>query len=213
MAKALGALIVRAGVAVTAVAGRSDVSAREAARFIGAERAVPLGGLPRYAERILIAVADDAIPGVAAGLAAAGLTNGIALHTSGAAGPDALEVLRDVGNSIGVIHPLQTVPSADRGMESLIGATVAFAGDADANAWAEELIVIIEGRPLAVIPVFWSHYHAGAVIACNYQMTLVDAALELMEIAGIGRIAALDALGPILRETTENVLMSGPEGA
>ena len=31
--------------------------------------------------------------------------------------------------------------------------------------------------------------------------------------AGIGREAALDALGPILRTTTENVLTLGPEGA
>ena len=60
---------------------------------------------------------------------------------------------------------------------------------------------------------FWQHYHAGAVMACNYQMTLVDASLELMQIAGIGRSAALDALGPILRATMENVLTSGPEHA
>jgi predicted short-subunit dehydrogenase-like oxidoreductase (DUF2520 family) len=51
------------------------------------------------------------------------------------------------------------------------------------------------------------------VMACNYQMTLVDAALELMEMAGIERAAALDALGPILRETTENILTEGPERA
>jgi predicted short-subunit dehydrogenase-like oxidoreductase (DUF2520 family) len=60
---------------------------------------------------------------------------------------------------------------------------------------------------------FWQHYHAGAVMACNYQMTLVDAALELMEVAGIRRDAALEALGPILRATTENILTCGPEQA
>jgi len=66
---------------------------------------------------------------------------------------------------------------------------------------------------LRVDPEFWQHYHAGAVMACNYQMTLVDAALELMEMAGVGRSEALDALGLILRATTENVLKSGPERA
>jgi predicted short-subunit dehydrogenase-like oxidoreductase (DUF2520 family) len=34
-----------------------------------------------------------------------------------------------------------------------------------------------------------------------------------MEFAGIGRAAALDALGPILRATTENILTCGPEQA
>ncbi len=44
-------------------------------------------------------------------------------------------------------------------------------------------------------------------------MTLVDAALELMAMAGIGAEAALGALGPILRTTTENLLEWGPERA
>jgi predicted short-subunit dehydrogenase-like oxidoreductase (DUF2520 family) len=195
MATALGSLLAQRGCAVHAVAGRS---ARE---------------LPQYATHILIAVTDGAIPEVASELAAGGLRDGVVLHTSGAAGPEALDVLRDAGNSTGVLHPLQTVPSAERGVETLPGATYAYAGDTAASAWAEELIARLGGRALAVNPRFWHHYHAGAVMACNYQMTIVDAALELMEIAGIGRSAALDALGPILRATTENILTSGPESA
>jgi predicted short-subunit dehydrogenase-like oxidoreductase (DUF2520 family) len=41
----------------------------------------------------------------------------------------------------------------------------------------------------------------------------VDAALELMEIAGIERDQALGALAPILRTTTGNILLHGPEAA
>lgn len=213
MAKALGALLAGRGIAVMAVGGRCGQSAGEAARFIGAERAVALRELPLYAARIVIAVTDGAIPEAAAALAEGGLKDGIVLHTSGAAGPEALEILRGAGNSVGVLHPLQTVPTAERGVATLPGATYALAGDAGATAWANELIVRLGGRALPVEPKFWAHYHAGAVMACNYQMTLVDAALELMGMAGIGRPAALEALGPILRATTENVLTSGPEGA
>jgi predicted short-subunit dehydrogenase-like oxidoreductase (DUF2520 family) len=50
-------------------------------------------------------------------------------------------------------------------------------------------------------------------MASNYHVTLVDAALELAGLAGIAREAALDALAPIIRATTENVLTSGPEQA
>ncbi len=213
MAKALGALMVRRGVPVGAVAGRCSPSAEEAARFIGSARAVTIGELPVHARRIVIAVTDGAIPEVASELATAGLRGGIVLHTSGAMGPQALDVPRDAGNAVGVLHPLQTVPSAERGVEALPGATFAFAGDDKATAWAAELTERLGGRALRVDVERWHHYHAGAVMACNYQMTLVDAALELMEFAGIGRDAALDALGPILRETTENVLKLGPEGA
>jgi predicted short-subunit dehydrogenase-like oxidoreductase (DUF2520 family) len=213
LANALGALLVRRGIAVCAVGGRCSRSAEEARQFIGAARAVPLRELPHHARHLVIAVTDGAIAEVAAQLA--DLRGGIVLHTSGASGPSALDVLRDAGNAVGVLHPLQTVPSAERGLEALAirGMTYAFAGDEDAVAWASWLIARLGGKALRVDAEFWQHYHAGAAMACNYQMTLVDAALELMAMAGIGREAALDALGPILRATTENVLEWGPERA
>lgn len=162
---------------------------------------------------ILIAVNDDAIPAVASELAAGGLRGAVVLHTSGAAGPDALQALRSTGNSVGVLHPLQTVPSAQRGIESLPGASYAFAGDAAAVEWARSLIARLGGRELEVDPRLWELYHAAAVMASNYHVTLVDSALELMETAGIARAAALTALAPIVRATTENLLEKGPERA
>lgn len=207
MAKALGALLPP----VSAVAGRCARSTEEAARFIGSPLAVSFRELPGYSRHILLAVADDAIPAVASALAAAGLTGATVLHTSAAAGPDALDVLRAAGNSTGVLHPLQTVPSAERGVQTLPGATYAYAGDEAAVRWARSLIERLGGQGLAVDPARWPHYHAAAVMACNYHVTLVDAALELMQIAGISRGAALEALGPIVRATTGNILASGPE--
>jgi len=192
IAKALGTLLSP----VSAIAGR------------GAFR-----DLPRHAHRIIIAVADDAISEVASELLAGGIEGSIVLHVSAAAGPEALAVLRAAGNSVGVLHPLQTVPSAERGIETLRGATFAFAGDAEARLWALELIARLGGKALPVDPSRWACYHAAAVMACNYHVTLVDAALELAELAGIGRDTALEALAPIIRATTENILTSGPEQA
>jgi predicted short-subunit dehydrogenase-like oxidoreductase (DUF2520 family) len=214
MAKALGALLSP----VSAVAGRSRSSAENATNFIGsyqlaAPQAICVNELPGHSRHILIAVPDDAIAEVAAELVAAGLNRAIVLHTSGAAGLEALGVLRAAGNSIGVLHPMQTVPSAERGVETLPGATYAFAGDPQAAEWARSLIGHLGGKPLAIDPQRWHHYHAAAVMACNYQVTIMDAALELMEIAGVARAAALDALAPIVRATTENVLLTGPEQA
>jgi hypothetical protein len=71
----------------------------------------------------------------------------------------------------------------------------------------------LDGKPLAIPAAHWDLYHAAAVLASNYQVTLMDAALELMEGAGLGRGEALDALGPLLRASTENVLSAGPEHA
>jgi len=196
IAKALGALLSRSGVRIAAVAGRGTIS-----QLVG------------RANHILIAVSDDSIPDVAAELAAAGLRDSTIIHTSAAAGPQALALLRTTGNSIGVMHPLQTVPSAERGIETLPGATYALAGDERAMAWARDLVRLLGGNAIAVDPLRWGLYHAAAVMACNYQVTLVDAALELMEIAGIRRVDAQGALAPILRTTMENTLSLGPEAA
>jgi len=115
--------------------------------------------------------------------------------------------------SIGVLHPLQTVPAPARGVDTLPGATFAYAGDTDACSWARDLILTLDGNALAVDSEHWSEYHAAAVMACNYHVTLVDCSLELMERAGIARGHALNALAPLIRATTENVLKCGPESA
>lgn len=165
------------------------------------------------ATRILIAVADDALPAVAAQLAASGLTNSIVLHTSGAAGPHALDVLRHAGNSTGVLHPLQTVPSPTAGVESLPGSAFAYSGDPPAARWALELIGALDGRPLTIDAAHWPLYHAAAVMACNYHVSLIDAALELMQAAGLPPAEAMPALAPLIRATTANILAHGPAQA
>ncbi len=213
LAKALGALLRGRGLPVCAVAGRSRKASEEAAAFIGGAEALSIGELPRRAQHILIAVSDDAIPAVARELAVGGIENSVVLHTSGAAGPEALASLRGDGNSAGVLHPLQAVPDAKRGLETLPGAAYAFAGDDGACAWARLLIRHLDGKPLAVDPAHWRHYHAAAVMASNYNVTLVDTALELMEIAGLGQREALDALAPLIRGATENILVSNPAAA
>jgi predicted short-subunit dehydrogenase-like oxidoreductase (DUF2520 family) len=199
IARALGELLSQAGARIAAVAGRHTP--------------VSVSQLPQSANHILIAVNDDSLPEVGAELAAAGLRDSTIVHTSAAAGPEALGILRTSGNSVGVLHPLQTVPSAERGIETLSGATYAVAGDDRATAWARELVRLLGGNLLAVDPQRWGLYHAAAVMACNYQVTLVDAALELMEVAGINRVEAQGALAPILRTTMENILSQGPEAA
>lgn len=162
---------------------------------------------------VLIAVSDDAIGDVAHQLTNAPVLPRIALHTSGAAGPDALELLRVRGVSTGVLHPLQTVPSIAAGIAALPGSSFAFAGDEAAREQAIELIRLLDGKPLAIDPERWQFYHAAAVIASNYQVALMDAALELMEGSGVARDAAFQALAPLARQANANILELGTDAA
>jgi predicted short-subunit dehydrogenase-like oxidoreductase (DUF2520 family) len=172
-----------------------------------------IGEIARHAPITLIAVSDDAIEAVAHELAAAAVLPTVALHTSGAAGPDALKVLRQRGVSTGVLHPLQTIPSCEAGVAALPGSSFAFAGDLAAQEEARELIRLLEGKPLYIDPERWHFYHAAAVMASNYQVALIDAALELMEGAGVERAAALPAIAPLIGQSNRNILTLGPDAA
>jgi predicted short-subunit dehydrogenase-like oxidoreductase (DUF2520 family) len=213
VAASLGRVLHERGVPVRAVASRDIEHARAAAEFIGGPEAIEIAAIPRYAAQVLIAVSDAAIPEVAERLAKAGFAEGIALHTAGSRGPEALAALSAAGVSTGVLHPLQTFPTPERGAGSLPGSYFAVAGDTRAIAWAGEIVRLISGHMLTIQPDRWALYHAAAVMASNYQVTLLDAALEILEQAGVARSEGLAAFAPIARATLENVLSLGPQDA
>jgi predicted short-subunit dehydrogenase-like oxidoreductase (DUF2520 family) len=79
------------------------------------------------------------------------------------------------------------------------------AGRAMAAALAEQLggtALDVEGQGMAL-------YHAGASIASNFLVALVDAATEALGAAGIARDQALPALMPLLHGTLENLATKG----
>jgi len=214
MAQALGRLLVERGEPVAAVASRGESAARAAEFIGGGVEAVSYKELPRRAGRILIAVADSAVPAVAETLAEAmaeaGLSGGVALHTCGTLGPEALEPLADRGVSCGTIHPLQTVAAPGQGVAALPGSAFAVAGDTEALAWAERIAAILDGEPLRIAPKFRPVYHAAAVMASNYVVTLLDAAVILMGAAGITEDRALRAIAPLAKASLNNAADLGP---
>lgn len=211
VAQALGRLLAAAGEPVAFVAGRDAARAAAAASFIAhGAQAVSFDHLAARAQQVIIAVSDDAIASVAGRLAAAGMRSGAALHTCGARGSDELAALQSAGVSCGVLHPLQTVATAERGVAALPGAWFAVAGDAAASAWARHICELLGAKTLAVAPDRMPLYHAAAALASNYVTGLLDAAVILMKTAGIEEETALDALGPLVRASVENTLALGP---
>ena len=201
------------GAPVVALAGRDRARVENAARAIGGVRAVAIADLPGLAQRVLIAVSDTAIPEVAALMRDTGFVSGAALHTSGCRGPEALFALADAGVSTGTLHPLQTFPTPEIGAAQLAGSTFAIGGDGAALAWAEEIVGGFNGKALPIVPGRWALYHAAAVIASNYHATILDAALECLEAAGVGRDDGLKALTPLLEGTLRSILRLGPQEA
>ncbi|MGC8792067.1 MAG: Rossmann-like and DUF2520 domain-containing protein [Bryobacteraceae bacterium] len=212
MAQALGRLLAEAGCPVVALGGRNLAHAQAAAEFVGTQPAT-LHELARLASHWLIAVSDGAVAEVAEILARAGARAGVALHTSGVHGPEALAPLTEAGVACGALHPLQTVTSPEQGRLALRGAAFALTGSGPAADWAEEIARAAGGWLLRIPAHRRAAYHAAAVLASNCLVGLLDAAVMLMGSAGVTPAEALRALAPLARASCQNALAAGPEAA
>ena len=209
--QALGRLLQEAGAPVRSVASRTPSQAASAAAFIGpGVQPLSYSELALRASHVLVCVPDSAIERVAQAMAG---FHGVALHTCGAKGPEALESLRARGAAVGVMHPLQTVADAASGVSSLRGVAFAVSGDAAAVRWAGEIAKAAGGRTMHIADGSRPLYHAAAVMASNYIVALLEAARELLVAAGIEPGEALAALGPLARQSLENTLRAGPAAA
>ncbi len=204
--QALGKLLHDAGLPVVAVASRTCTRASAAAAFIGAGvEARSYADLPRCCSRLIIAVADDALPAVVRLLGDSGWKEGIVIHTSGVNGTDVLNGLAVQGSSCAALHPLQTVPSAEKGVTALIGCQYVLTGSGDAGEWAREIVRLLRGRLLELPNEARALYHAAAVLLCNDFVVLAEAGFRLLQEAGLSRDSAAQAFATLTDESVKNV--------
>lgn len=166
------------------------------------------------ADAVLVAVPDDAIGEVAARIAECADLNPevVVLHTSGLHDRSALAVLGSTGAALGSWHPLQTLTRSEGEPDALAGATVVIEGDAPALAMGRAIARQLGIESVVEIAAnMKASYHAAAVFASNYVVTLADVAERLARHAGAGEAAATMFL-PLLRRTVEN-LSEGPAAA
>src|SRR5262245_15937927 len=161
----------RVGSSLARTASESGLAARLAGRDDALEAC-------RDARVALLCVPDSQIAVVAETIAAAVPPLRFVGHVSGATGLEALAPCADRGAAPSSLHPLQTVPDADA---DLRGAPCAIAGaDADAEALAATLAERLGMRPFAVGEEHRAAYHAAAVIASNFLVTLEESAADLL---------------------------------
>jgi predicted short-subunit dehydrogenase-like oxidoreductase (DUF2520 family) len=186
LGRALVAALGRAGVAVRAVRARDPWP--------------PLGDV----DVVVLAVRDDAVSDLAKRLAGMVSPATAVLHCSGARpAAEALAPLAGVA-TLGTLHPLLSVAEgADFG-----GVAFAVEGEA-ARALAERL----GGVPFSVAPEAMPLYHASAVFAANYLVTLLDVAVRLAERAGLSEAAARAALVDLAASALGNVRRLGAAAA
>lgn len=204
----LAAALVDAGWQVGAVASR-DPARRErlhrAAR--GARAFAEPAAILDECHLALIAVPDDAIADVAAGLR---LYSGQALvHTSGLYGAEVLEAARAAGTSFGSFHPLVAFADVDRARAALRGATVAIEGDEDILDVLAEMAESIGALPVRLVPGSKPAYHAAAVLAAGGLVALLDVVAEIAAHAGLDEAGALAVYGPLAAQALGNARALG----
>lgn len=203
----------RAGHRIVAVAGGPATPAR-AERHLPGVPVLDAVGAAAGAQVVVIATPDAAIEPVCTEMAEAGALHGVdtVVHASGATGLDALAAAGAAGATTVSVHPLQTCPTVDAAVERIPGAAFAVTADDDRGfALGERLALDAGGRPFRIQDERKPLYHAAAVFASNYLVTVTAVAEELGRVAGMPEPIA--ALMPLQDATLANVARVGPADA
>jgi predicted short-subunit dehydrogenase-like oxidoreductase (DUF2520 family) len=212
VAQSLGRAMAECGWTVDAIAGRDPERTRNAAEFVGTT-AVSMETVGTRFEHAIIAVSDGAIESVAAALARTGMQSGIAVHTSGSKGSEALSALSQRGVACASMHPLQTIAEPESGTAALRSCYFALTGAACAIEFADTVARCIGAKTFCVDAANRPLYHSAAVLASNYVCGLLDASVAVLESIGISRDRALDAIRPLFEAAARNSASMGPEEA
>jgi predicted short-subunit dehydrogenase-like oxidoreductase (DUF2520 family) len=199
----LGAALAAAGHSVAAASATSARSRDRAARLLPHVPIRRADDVARAAkDLLLLAVPDDALTGVVAGLHAAGALagTGVVAHTSGAHG---LAVLGDVDGM--ALHPAMTFTGETADLDRLLG--ISWGITARDRAFAARIVADLGGVPEWINEDARPLYHAALAHGANHLVTLVNEAADLLRAAGVERPDQV--LAPLLHAALENALRLG----
>jgi predicted short-subunit dehydrogenase-like oxidoreductase (DUF2520 family) len=205
----LGAALARAGHELVATSGVSEQSRARAERLLPGAALLPPDEVVALADFVLLAVPDDVLRPLVAGLAETGSwrPGQLVAHTSGAQGIGVLDPAAARGVLALALHPVMTFAGRPEDLDRLAGATFGVTSQDELRPVAEALVVEMGGEPVWVPESARPLYHASLTIASNHLVTLVNDALGLLGGAGVtepGRLAA-----PLLSASLDNVLRLG----
>jgi len=208
--------LVNIGFVPAGFASRRSASAHAAAETAGGGRVCrEAGEATADADVVFITTPDDAIQSVAEGLAGQKKVKrgAVVLHCSGVLPSTILADLRRCGAHIGSLHPLQSFAAPTFPANPFQGIVMAGEGDDAALALGRE---IAAGFQAVFLPIETAHktlYHAAAVVASNYLVTLMAAATRMLEGCGIASGDTLKVLLPLVRGTLNNIENRGVAAA
>ena len=155
---------------------------------------------------LLVAVRDGQLDVALDALRAGALAPGaIVLQVSGSAEPAARERITMAGVHYGTFHPL--LPLVDPSLASfrLQGSVIGIEGDAPAATAARQLAARLGASTIEIPRAERAAYHAAAVLASNFPVTLAALAEGLLARIGVETAAAHRAVRTLMAASVENL--------
>ena len=145
---------------------------------------------------------DHCIAGIAAQLT---MSEGIVVHCSGALSSDVLAPLKKQGCSIASIHPLKAFRKNNLQSNALQDCDCVTEGDTLAVQQLTKLFTQAEARVIPIQADKKSTYHAAAVMASNYMVTLASCAVDLLLESGLSEEQAKNMTQALMDSSLKNL--------
>ena len=202
----LGAALVRAGHEVAGVYAVSQASRDRAAELLPG---VPVVDLPRAVsghDLVLLAVPDDALADLVAGLVATGAIEAgqLVAHTSGRHGIGVLGPVRSAHALPLALHPAMTFSGTAMDLDRLADCAFGVTAPRALRELAMALVLDMGGTPVWVEEEQRVPYHAALAHSANRLVTLIAQALDVLDAADVEQPDLV--LGPLVRAALDNAL-------
>jgi predicted short-subunit dehydrogenase-like oxidoreductase (DUF2520 family) len=205
----LGAALARAGHHVTGVSAVSEASLERAATLLPGVPVKPVPDVVTGAHLVVLAVPDDALADLVAGLSATGtFTPGqVVMHTSGAHGISVFEAAAGSDIVPLALHPAMTFTGTAVDLERLHDCCFGVTTLDLARPLGEALVIEMGGDPVWVPEEQRVTYHGALAHGANHLVTLVAQAMQLLGAAGVEEPSRV--LEPLLSAALDNTLQLG----
>ncbi|MFO7964609.1 MAG: Rossmann-like and DUF2520 domain-containing protein [Desulfobacterales bacterium] len=209
---ALGKHLSMAGYPLKGLTGGSLRSIQETARIIGTDKIYEVPWeISRTSDVVFITTPDGVITRACRTLAENnGFKEGaIVLHCSGAHPSTILQPAQKAKAMIGSMHPLQSFASKTTAGNPFAGIIISVEGVDTAVNVARRMADDLGAKCLTIPTASKTLYHASAVVASNYLVTLLELAFKLIGTAGISPDEAFGVLKPLVDGTLANIRKTG----
>jgi len=155
------------------------------------------------ADHVFITTPDDFILKVASELTWRPEQN--VVHCSGAASIDILDPAKKSGAMVGSFHPCQAFASIDQAIKNLPGSTFAIEAQGSLLDILKEMASTIGCDWIVLKPGNKALYHAAAVFASNYFVTLLKVATDLFKNFDVPTAQSTKVLMPLIQGNIKNI--------